>query len=168
MEYLRIDQWMAQEIGDRRDARPNTRRLDGASRARTKVGGPLHLGGSKGRIERKLAPPVQPAGNSSIQHQAGIQQPGPEIAIVGIGMAAEMILPWILIWISDVFLFDVPAWSQWLVFGGPVAFTVLALIVYRASRPRPLPMARAQTSAERQGSENSRTEMRWPVHHTRW
>jgi hypothetical protein len=152
MEYLRIDQWMAQEIGDRRDAsRPNARRLVGPSRARTKVAGPLHFGASKGRIERKLAPPVQSAGNTSVQHQARIQPPVPEIAIVGIGMAAEVILPWILIWISDVFLFDVPAWSQWLVFGGPLAFTVLALIVYRAARPRPLPMARAQTSAERQG-----------------
>jgi hypothetical protein len=152
MENLRMDQLMAQDVGDRRDAsRPNRRYLVDPSRVRAKVGGPLHVGGSRGRIERKLALPVQPAGNASVQHQARIQPPGPEIAIVGIGMAAEAILPWVLILISDIFLFDVPAWSLWVVFGGPLAFTLVALIVYRASRPQPLPAARAQTSAERQG-----------------
>jgi hypothetical protein len=153
MEHLRMDQLMAQDVGDRRDASQlNRRYLVGPSPVRAKVGGPFHFGGSRGRIERRLAPPVQPAGNASVQHQARILPPGPprpEIAILGIGMAAEVILPWVLILISDIFLFDVPAWSQWLVFGGPLALTLPALIVYRASRPWALPAARPLTSAER-------------------
>ncbi len=34
-------------------------------------------------------------------------------------LAAEVLLPWCLVWLSDRFLFDIPGWSLWLVFAGP-------------------------------------------------
>ncbi len=43
----------------------------------------------------------------------------------------EAILPWVVLWLSDVFFFDTPDWSRWLVFSVPPALGVLALLLYR-------------------------------------
>ena len=45
------------------------------------------------------------------------------------GAAAEVILPWALLELSNHFIFDIPPWSLWLVFGGPPAIACLTFIV---------------------------------------
>ena len=35
----------------------------------------------------------------------------PVVPILGTGLVAEFVLPWMLIGLSDMFLFDTPAWS---------------------------------------------------------
>ena len=39
--------------------------------------------------------------------------------IVAVGLAAEVLLPYGLLWLSDEFLFDIPDWALWFAFGGP-------------------------------------------------
>ena len=51
------------------------------------------------------------------------------VVILFTGLVAEVILPWAVIWLSDMFFFDVPAWSQWVIFGGPVALSLLAALI---------------------------------------
>lgn len=50
--------------------------------------------------------------------------------IVAAGLASEFILPWLLIGLSDLLLFDVPAWSLWAVLGGPPVATLAAVAAY--------------------------------------
>jgi apolipoprotein N-acyltransferase len=60
--------------------------------------------------------------------------------ILFFGVAGELIIPWLVIWLSDAFVFDVPAWLTWLSFAGPLAIGLLAILVYwtiRASRVAP-------------------------------
>jgi hypothetical protein len=56
---------------------------------------------------------------------------GAVMLILSAGLALEAILPWVVLWLSDVFFFDTPAWSRWLVFGVPPVLCVLALLLYR-------------------------------------
>ncbi|HTW70435.1 MAG TPA: hypothetical protein VME47_11145 [Acetobacteraceae bacterium] len=69
------------------------------------------------------------------------QQPASITALIlFFGVAAELIIPWLVIWLSDVFVFDVPAWLTWLSFGGPLAIGLVAMLVYwtlRALRNAP-------------------------------
>ena len=57
---------------------------------------------------------------------------GAVMLILLAGLALEAILPWVVLWLSDVFFFDTPAWSRWLVFGVPPALSVLVVLLYRA------------------------------------
>jgi hypothetical protein len=50
------------------------------------------------------------------------------------GLTAEFILPWAAIWLSNIFLFDIPAWSLWLLFGGPTALSLLVMLTHWALR----------------------------------
>jgi hypothetical protein len=50
------------------------------------------------------------------------------------GLMAEFILPWAAIWLSNIFFFDIPAWSLWLLFGGPPALSLLAMLIHWALR----------------------------------
>jgi hypothetical protein len=54
----------------------------------------------------------------------------PVTVILFTGLVAEVILPWAVIWLSDMFFFDVPAWSQWVIFGGPAVLSLLPMLVY--------------------------------------
>lgn len=54
------------------------------------------------------------------------------ILVFCVGLALEATLPWVMIWLSDLFVFDTPDWSRWLVFGAPAVLSVLALVVYKA------------------------------------
>jgi ABC-type protease/lipase transport system fused ATPase/permease subunit len=54
--------------------------------------------------------------------------------IVCTGLMAEFILPWAAIWLSDIFFFDIPPWLLWLLFGGPLALSLLAMLTDWASR----------------------------------
>jgi hypothetical protein len=68
---------------------------------------------------------------------------GPIIAIFCIGLMVESILPWSLIWLSDVFFFDVPGWSLWLLFGGPPTLSLLAILIHWVLRRSASPASRA-------------------------
>jgi hypothetical protein len=60
--------------------------------------------------------------------------------ILFFGMAGELVIPWLVIWLSDAFVFDVPEWLTWLSFAGPLAIGLFAILVYwtiRASRVVP-------------------------------
>ena len=49
-------------------------------------------------------------------------KPSIALAIVPLctaALAAEVLLPWGLVWLSDRFLFDIPGRSLWVVFAGP-------------------------------------------------
>jgi hypothetical protein len=54
----------------------------------------------------------------------------PIIVIFCTGLMAEFILPWAVIWLSNVFFFDIPGWSPWLLFGGPPALSLLAMLIH--------------------------------------
>ena len=51
----------------------------------------------------------------------------PILAILLAALVAEIILPWLLIGISNLYLFDIPAWALWLIFAGPPAAASLAI-----------------------------------------
>jgi hypothetical protein len=53
----------------------------------------------------------------------------PVVAILSAGLAAEIVLPWVAIWVSDALFLDIPAWSLWLLFGVAPALSLLALLV---------------------------------------
>lgn len=50
------------------------------------------------------------------------------------GLIAEIVLPWGAIWLSDIFFLDVPPWCLWLLFGGPLALSLLAMLLHWALR----------------------------------
>jgi hypothetical protein len=54
--------------------------------------------------------------------------------VVYTGLIAEYILPWAAIWLSDIFFFDIPPWLLWLLIGGPLAFSLLAIPLHWALR----------------------------------
>jgi hypothetical protein len=62
------------------------------------------------------------------------ERTSPIIVICCIGLMAEFILPWAVIWLSDMFVFGIPGWSLWLLFGGPPALSVAAVLIYLALR----------------------------------
>jgi hypothetical protein len=62
------------------------------------------------------------------------ERTSPIIVIFCIGLMAEFILPWAVIWLSDMFFFDIPGWSLRLLFGGPPALSLLATLIHWALR----------------------------------
>jgi hypothetical protein len=58
----------------------------------------------------------------------------PIIVICCAGLMAEVILPWAVIWLSDMFFFEIPGWSLWLLFGGPPALSLAAVLIHWALR----------------------------------
>jgi hypothetical protein len=58
----------------------------------------------------------------------------PLIVILCAGLVTEMILPWIVIWLSDIFVFDIPIWSEWLAFGLPPVLSLLAVLILWVKR----------------------------------
>jgi hypothetical protein len=64
-----------------------------------------------------------------------------------VGLALEATVPWAMIWLSDEFVFDTPAWTRWLVFGGPAALSVLALLLYEALGARSRQLSAAPITA---------------------
>jgi hypothetical protein len=64
----------------------------------------------------------------------------PTITILATGLILEVAVPWTVMWLSDVFCFDVPGWSLWLLFGGPPAASFAAAVarcVVRTCTQRP-------------------------------
>jgi O-antigen/teichoic acid export membrane protein len=58
----------------------------------------------------------------------------PIIAICCVGLIAEFFLPWAVIWLSDAFFIDIPGWLPWVLFGGPPALSLAAVLIYWALR----------------------------------
>ena len=69
--------------------------------------------------------------------------------VVCTGLMAQLILPWAAIWLSDIFFFDVPAWSPWVLFGGPPALSLLAMLIHWDLRTWSKQPRRASVSARR-------------------
>ncbi|HTB46000.1 MAG TPA: hypothetical protein VK741_20435 [Acetobacteraceae bacterium] len=84
----------------------------------------------------------KPAASSPASHRkpakdrARGRPDGVVVLIFCIGLALEATLPWAMIWLSDEFVFDTPAWSSWLVFALPAVLTVLVLVLYEILRAR--------------------------------
>ncbi len=51
----------------------------------------------------------------------------PILAILTAAIVSEILLPWLLIGMSNEYLFDIPAWALWLIFAGPPALATLAI-----------------------------------------
>lgn len=65
------------------------------------------------------------------------QQQGSQVTpFLVAGLVGEVIVPWGVVWLSDMLGFDVPAWSEWPIFGGPLALTLMAMLIYWAVRTR--------------------------------
>jgi hypothetical protein len=58
----------------------------------------------------------------------------PIMVICCTGLMAELILPWVVIWLSDMFFFDIPGWSLWRLFSGPPALSLAAVLIHLALR----------------------------------
>jgi hypothetical protein len=60
----------------------------------------------------------------------------PLALIFFIGLFAESLLPWVMIWLSDTFSFDLPPWSRWPLFAGPPVLCLLGMLIHRLVRHR--------------------------------
>ncbi len=85
----------------------------------------------------------------SVSDQTAQDRTDPLTVIVATGLAAGVIVPWAVIWVSDLLFFDVPAWSQWVIFGGPVALSLLATLILWDGRTSSQPPVRARVAARR-------------------
>lgn len=121
-----------------------------AVRAMTKIGRQSGERGPITRVEWEPATSMRQAGHQPVTRRARSGPIDPLIVILLAGLAAEMILPWAVLWLSDVFFFDIPTWSQWLVFGFPPVLTVLVVLMQWALRTRSTQASRAWVS-RRQG-----------------
>jgi len=86
------------------------------------------------RAQRRSAASIPASRQKPTLDQVWGGPAGAVMVILCAGLALEAILPWAVIWLSDVFLFDIPAWSYWLVFSVPPLLSVLALGLYQALR----------------------------------
>jgi hypothetical protein len=85
----------------------------------------------------------------SISYRATQEPTDLVIVVLSAGLAAAVILPWAVIWLSDIFFFDVPAWSPWVLFGGPPALSLLAMLIHWDLRTWSKQPRRASVSARR-------------------
>jgi hypothetical protein len=85
----------------------------------------------------------------SVSDQTAQDRTDPITVIVATGLAAGVIVPWAVIWVSDLLFFDVPAWSQWVIFGGPATLSLLATLILWDGRTGSQPPVRARVAARR-------------------
>ena len=85
----------------------------------------------------------------STWYQTAQESTDPITVIVATGLAVGVIVPWAVIWVSDLLFFDVPAWSQWVIFGGPAALSLLATLILWDMRTWSQPPVRARVAARR-------------------
>jgi hypothetical protein len=108
------------------------------------------IAGSAKRNDRDGAPHVHQARQVPVARQSRRRSADPVPVILAAGLAAEMVLPWAVIWLSDVFMFDTPDWLRWAIFGAPPALGFLAALTYWVARARSRQPVPAWTAA-RQG-----------------
>ena len=67
------------------------------------------------------------------------------IAFLSVFLTIQAALPWILLWLADVFVFDIPAWSVQAVAGSSLVMTLVAglmcLLPSRRRKAASFPMA---------------------------
>lgn len=84
------------------------------------------------RTQREWSPRTISVRESGRPRQSG--QPDRSVSVTALilflGVAGELVIPWFVIWLSDAFVFDVPAWLTWLSFGGPLSIGLFAMLVY--------------------------------------
>jgi len=80
---------------------------------------------------------LRQADRRSNSRASRLEKPDLTVPILFFGVAAELIVPWLVIWLSDLLVFDVPMWATWLAFGGPLALGLLVLAIYRVFRAWP-------------------------------
>jgi hypothetical protein len=58
--------------------------------------------------------------------------------ILALGIAGEVIVPWAVIELSNLVVFDVPSWALWPIFAGPITLALAtALVVWLLDKDRP-------------------------------
>lgn len=67
----------------------------------------------------------------------------PTITILAAGLIVEVALPWTVMWLSDIFYFDIPACFLWFLFGGPPLVSFSAALAYCIVRTRAVRTSRA-------------------------
>jgi len=85
--------------------------------------------GPAGRSERNPTAPVRRTRGRRAEDRAQRGPADPVTVILMAGLVAEVIVPWVAIGLSDWLVFDMPAWSLWLVFGVPPALIVPAALI---------------------------------------
>ena len=85
----------------------------------------------------------------SVSDQTAQDRTDPISVIVATGLAAGVVVPWAVIWVSDLLFFDVPAWSQWVIFGGPAALSLVATLILWDGRTSSQQPVRARVAARR-------------------
>lgn len=86
------------------------------------------------RSERIPETSIRPVRGRPLTFQARREQTDLIIILLCIGLVAEAVLPWMAISLSDMFVFDIPVWSRWLVFGAPPVLSLLAVLIHIAVR----------------------------------
>lgn len=135
MENLRVGRGAKHEARHRIDELAFGRRS--ASSAAPVIPRTSHRSGEAGPAtpsEWSATASIRPAFPISLTYRARRRPANPTLVILGIGLVAELVVPWAVIWLSDMFVFDIPDWSRWLVFGSPLALSLVAVLTYRAFR----------------------------------
>jgi hypothetical protein len=90
-----------------------------------------------GRNERNSAPSGRRGHQGPRRYRQVVQRVADPIVVTLVaGLVAEAVVPWAVIWLSDALVFDIPAWSLWLIFGVPAALTFLAMLLQGVTRAR--------------------------------
>ena len=132
MNNLRSGHGLGQELTDSIEPARGRRYPPGAVRFRSK----------QVRQSGSMSPVMRAEHMSALSISASRRKPAMDRAVGGsasvvmlilcAGVALGAVLPWAMIWLSDVFVFDTPAWLRWLVFGAPPALSLLGLVLYQA------------------------------------
>ena len=85
------------------------------------------------------------------------ERTNPIAVICFTGLVAEFVLPWAVIWLSDMFFLDIPKWSLWLLFGGPPALSLAAVLIHLALRTWLKASRVVQGRLNRKGARTART-----------
>jgi len=127
MEDLHVAQRARQDAGDGTGARRG--RQSPATRDTTITGRQPKDRAEAGHSDSKPAASGRQKRRRPLKYRAPRGLADPIIVTLLVGLAAEVVLPWAAIWLSDVLVFDMPTWSLWLVFGVSPALACLAVLI---------------------------------------
>jgi hypothetical protein len=128
VEDLHVAQDARQDAGDRTGAR-RRRQPPAAARDTTRTGRQQKGHADAGLTDWNSAASSRRKRRRPLKYGAPRGAAAPIIVTLLVGLAAEVVLPWAVIWLSDMLVIDVPTWSLWLVFGVPPALTFLAVLI---------------------------------------
>jgi hypothetical protein len=130
-----VVQYARQDADDGRSAR-RSRQPSVAVAAMTQIDHRPEHQEYAGRSERNPATTVRQGRHRPRTYQAPRSPADPIIVTLLVGLVTEAVLPWAAIWISDVFVFDIPIWSLWVVFSVPPVLTGLVVLIQSSRRSR--------------------------------